>query len=189
MEKLQIYSQCSSRTQHKPWGLGGDNNGLKVHSSTTLQASVLSTSFTLPVPLPAHANARAHTQTHQIITQNRLRWFASEHSSACTHCILRRWSDKGRERAHTHAPTRRKTQGIIMMLIRQKPTNQPPQQLENKQRFRAVPWLYAISELLFKEAGGETYFLIAVAFPLLWHLLTLAVGFKVSSWSDGLLLI
>lgn len=64
MEKLQIYSQCSSRTQHKPWGLGGDNNGLKVHSSTILPASpVLSTSFTLPVPLPAHANAHTPRRT------------------------------------------------------------------------------------------------------------------------------
>lgn len=70
MEKLQIYSQCSSRTQHKPWGLGGRQQrpkGSQQHYSASFSCPqhVLYSACATP-----RTSERAHAQTHQIITQN-----------------------------------------------------------------------------------------------------------------------
>lgn len=121
MEKLQIYSQCSSRTQHKPWGLGGGRQQRPKGSQQHYSASFSGPFFTLPAPLPAHANA--HTPRRAKSSRKTLPCFAQANILPHTppSCEVRHIKV---ESAHT-----RTLENIKASLIDdayQAKTNQPP---------------------------------------------------------------
>lgn len=135
MEKLQIYSQCWSRTQHKPWGLWGRQQrpkGSLQHYSASFcgPQHVLHSACATP-----RTRERAHAPNYHAKPSPVL--CTGEHSSACT-LILRSGPDKGRERAHTHAPTRWKTQGFMdwwCLSGKNHPTPPSPQELGKQATF------------------------------------------------------
>lgn len=173
MEKLQIYSQCWSRTQHKPWGLWGRQQrpkGSLQHYSASFcgPQHVLHSACATP-----RTRERAHAPNYHAKPSPVL--CTGEHSSACT-LILRSGPDKGRERAHTHAPTRWKTQGFMdwwCLSGKNHPTPPPPspgtgktsnvsvqfcdftpfrnsssEKQEEKLTFLVSPWLFLLCGIL-----------------------------------------